>query len=188
MTERCDIFLDRYICSYTPTLSALIQSRSPDSGWRSSSSRPTILLVAQPGPSLPTVGGEIQVVQALDTEVTNLASAAATSAAVINEFQHHKFVRFACHGTLAVGKPFEVGFEPHGDKRLTLLEIVRSDVPTAEFAFLAACHTAEVTEVSIIDEGLHLAAAVQHSGVPQRGRDYVGYGRGGWTETGGTLL
>ena len=49
-------------------------------------------------------------------------------------------------------------------ERLTLLEIVRADLPTAEFAFLSACHTAEVTEGSIIDEGFHLAAAVQYSG------------------------
>ncbi|KAH9007867.1 hypothetical protein EDB84DRAFT_1247689, partial [Lactarius hengduanensis] len=50
------------------------------------------------------------------------------------------------------------------DKRLTLLDIVRSDLPTAEFAFLSACHTAEVTEGSVVDEGLHLAAAVQCCG------------------------
>jgi CHAT domain-containing protein len=106
----------------------------------------------------------VQVVQALDTKVTSLISAAATPAAVINGFQHHQFVHFACHGTLEAGKPFEAGFELHGDKSLTLLEIVRADLPTAEFAFLSACHTAEVTEGSIVDEGLHLAAAVQYSG------------------------
>ncbi|KAH9032343.1 CHAT domain-containing protein [Lactarius deliciosus] len=156
-------FLDLYICSYTPTLSALIQSRNRDSGSRSSG-RPSILLVAQPNPSLPTVGGEIQVVQALDTEVTRLISKAATPAAVIDGFHHNRFVHFACHGTLEAGKPFEAGFELHGDERLTLLEIVRSDLPTAEFAFLSACHTAEVTERSVMDEGLHLAAAVQYCG------------------------
>ncbi|KAI9433833.1 hypothetical protein H4582DRAFT_949245 [Lactarius indigo] len=72
-------FLDLYICSYTPTLSALIQSRNRDTRSHSSS-RPSILLVAQPDPSLPTVGGEIQVVQALDTRVTSLISEAATPA------------------------------------------------------------------------------------------------------------
>jgi hypothetical protein len=41
---------------------------------------------------------------------------------------------------------------------------VRANLPTAEFAFLSACHTAEVTEGSVIDEGLHLAAAVQYCG------------------------
>ena len=156
-------FLDLYICSFTPTLSALVESRNRDPGSRSSS-RPCILLVAQPDPSLPTVGGEIQVVQALDTEVTSLISADATPATVINGFQQHRFVHFACHGTLAAGKPFEAGFELYRGERLTLLEIVRSDVPTAEFAFLSACHTAEVTERSIMDQGLHLAAAVQYCG------------------------
>ena len=156
-------FLDLYICSYTPTLSALIQSRNHNTGSRSLN-QPSILLVAQPDPSLPTVGGEIQVVQALDTEVTSLISEAATPAAVIDSFHHHAFVHFACHGTLEAGKPFDARFELHGDTHLTLLDIVRARLPAAELAFLSACHTAEVTEGSIMDEGLHLAAAVQYCG------------------------
>ncbi|KAH9014458.1 hypothetical protein EDB84DRAFT_1568141 [Lactarius hengduanensis] len=133
-------FLDLYICSYTPTLSALIQSPRPISSDR---------------------GGEIQVVQRLDTEMTSFVSEAATPAAVIDGLHHHQFIYFACHGTQEAVKPFEAGFELYGDKRLTLLDIVRSALPTAEFAFLSACHTAEVTEGSVVDEGLHLAAAVQ---------------------------
>ena len=156
-------FLDLFICSYTPSLSALIHSRSRDSS-SLSSDRPSLLLVAQTDPSLPTVGGEIQVVRGLDTEVTSLLSESATPAAVLDGFQHHRFVHFACHGTLEANKPFEAGFELHGDERLTLLEIVRAYLPTAEFAFLSACHTAEVTEGSVMDEGLHLAAAMQYSG------------------------
>jgi CHAT domain-containing protein len=178
-------FLDLYICSYTPTLSALIQSRNRDIGSRSSG-RPSLLLVAQPDPTLPTVEGEIQVVRALDTEVTSLISGAATPATVIDGFRHHRFVHFACHGTLEDGKPFEAGFELHGGERLTLLEIVRSHLPTAELAFLSACHTAEVTEGSAADEGLHLAAAVQYCGfrsvvgtmwamVDEDGRDLAEY-------------
>ena len=160
-------FMDLYICSYTPTLSALIQSRNRILGSKSSA-RPNLLLVAQPNPSLPTVGSEIQVVQDLrgntNTRVTSLISTAATSAAVIDGFRHHQFVHFACHGTLEAKKPFEAGFELCGGERLTLLEIVRSDLPTAEFAFLSACHTAEVSEGSVVDEVLHLAAAVQYCG------------------------
>ena len=160
--EMC-YFLDLYICSYTPTLSALIQSRNRDFG-SGSSDRPSILLVAQPDPSLPTVEGEIQVIQRLGTNVTSLISEAATPAAVIDSFQHHRFVHLACHGTLEARKPFDAGFELHGHERLTLLEIIRSRLPTAEFAFLSACHTAEVTEGSITDEVLHLVAAVQFCG------------------------
>ena len=160
-------FMDLYICSYTPTLSALIQSR--DLNLRSrSSDRPNLLLVAQPNPSLPTVDSEIQVVQDLRSHtnvgVTSLISEAATPAAVIDGFREHEFVHFACHGTLEADMPFEAGFELYGDERLTLLEIVRSHIPTAEFAFLSACHTAEVTRGSIVDEVLHLAAAVQYCG------------------------
>jgi CHAT domain-containing protein len=73
---------------------------------------------------------------------------------------------------LATGKPFEAGFELHGHERLTLLDIVPSHLLTAEFAFLSACHTAEVTEGSIMVEGLHLAAAVQYCGF----RSVVGTG------------
>ena len=157
-------FLDLYICSYTPSLSALIQSRNRDSGSQSSG-RPSILLVSQPFSSTPTVGGDdIEVVQALDAEVTSLVSGAATPAAVLDGFRHHRFVHFVCHGTLQANQPFEAGFELHGGERLTLLEIVRANLPTAELAFLSACHTAEVTEGSITDEGLHLAAAVQYCG------------------------
>ncbi|KAH9018667.1 hypothetical protein EDB85DRAFT_601727 [Lactarius pseudohatsudake] len=96
--------------------------------------------------------------------MTSLISEAATPAAVVDGFRHHQFVHFACHGTLEAGKPFEAGFDLYGGERLTLLEIVRSELPTAEFVFLSACHTAEVTEGIIVDEGLHLAAAVQYCG------------------------
>ncbi|KAI9435028.1 CHAT domain-containing protein [Lactarius psammicola] len=135
-------FLDLYICSYTPTLSALIQSHNRDSDSQSP-------------------GGEIQVIQRLDTGVTNLISEAVTSTAIIDSFHHHRFVHFTCHSTLEACKPFDAGFKLHGDERLTLLEIIHSRLPTAEFAFLSACHTAKVTEGSITDEVLHLVAAVQ---------------------------
>ncbi|KAI9452975.1 CHAT domain-containing protein [Lactarius psammicola] len=154
--EMC-YFLDLYICSYTPTLSALIQSRNRHSASRSSD-RPSLLLVAQPDPSLPTVGAEIQVVQALDTEVISLVSEAATPTTVIDGFHHHQFVHFACHGTLAAGKPFEAGFKLYGGERLTLLEIVWSHLPAAEFAFLSAL--IRPREFRHKDEGLATFAAL----------------------------
>ncbi|KAH9162080.1 CHAT domain-containing protein [Lactarius sanguifluus] len=154
-------FMDLYICSYTPTLSALIQSRNRNLQSRSLD-RPSILLVV-PDPHL-NVRGEIQVVQSFDTEVTSLISRAATPAAVIDGFHHHQFVHFVGSGTLEAGKPFEAGFELHGGERLTLLDVVRLDLPAAEFAFLSACRTAQITEGSVADEVLHLAAAVQFCG------------------------
>ena len=154
-------FSDLYIPSYTSTLSALIESRKPSTP---PSRQPSLLLVAQPGKSLPGVKGEIKVIKALEIEVESLISKKATTAAVVEGLGRHQFVHFACHGSLEIGKPFDASFKLHGDERLTLLDIIRSRLPTAEFAFLSACHTAALTEQSIDDEGLHLVAALQHCG------------------------
>ena len=77
---------------------------------------------------------------------------------------NHPFIHIVCHGILEPGKPFEASFELHRAKRLRLLDIVRSQLPDAKFAFLSACHTAEPTDESIADEVLHLAAAMQFCG------------------------
>ncbi|KAH9991651.1 hypothetical protein BJV74DRAFT_795916 [Russula compacta] len=82
----------------------------------------------------------------------------------LERLKHHRFAHISSHGILEMGKPFDAFFKLYKGTRLTLLDIVRSRLPTAEFAFLSACHTAEITEESIANEGLHLAAAVQYSG------------------------
>ncbi|KAF8271614.1 CHAT domain-containing protein, partial [Lactarius quietus] len=88
----------------------------------------------------------------------------ATPTVVVEGLRDHRFAHFICHGLLETGKPFDASFELHEGSRLTLLEIVRSHLPSAKFAFLSACHTAEITDESIADEGLHLAAAVRYCG------------------------
>jgi CHAT domain-containing protein len=154
-------FCDLYIPSYTPTLSALIESRKPSSH---SSEKPSVLLVAQPDELMPGAWDEISVVRHIKARVTTLISKKATPSAVMKHLRDHRFAHFSCHGILETGKPFEASFKLYNEERLTLLEIIRSRLPSAEFAFLAACHTAELTEESIADEGLHLSAAVQYSG------------------------
>jgi CHAT domain-containing protein len=83
---------------------------------------------------------------------------------VVEGLRGSQFAHFACHGELEAGKPFDASFKLHGGSRLTLLDIVRSRLPDAEFAFLSCCHTAEITEESIADEALHLTAAMQYCG------------------------
>jgi CHAT domain-containing protein len=154
-------FSDLYIPSYTPTLSALIESRKPG---LHSFEKPSVLLVAQPDESMPKAWDEISLIRRLDTTVTTLVSKKATPSAVVKRLQDHRFAHFSCHGILETGKPFAACFKLYQGQRLTLLDIVRSRLPSAEFAFLSACHTAELTGESIADEGLHLSAAVQYSG------------------------
>jgi CHAT domain-containing protein len=154
-------FMDLYIPSYTTTLSTLIESNNPSSR---TLGKPSILLISQPDASLPGARGETQVVKATSTQVTTLISTKATPTAVLEGLRDHRFAHFVCHGILEPGKPFDASFKLHRDERLSLHDIVRSRLPEAEFAFLSACHTAELTEESIADEALHLAAAMQYCG------------------------
>jgi CHAT domain-containing protein len=113
---------------------------------------------------MPGAWEEISHIQHLKTTVTILISKHATPPSVMERLPEHRFAHFSCHGILETGRPFDASFKLYNRERLTLLDIVRSRLPSAEFAFLSACHTAEVTKESIVDEGLHLAAAVQYSG------------------------
>lgn len=155
-------FSDLYVCSYTPTLGALIASRTAVA--QMSDPSPSLLMVGQPDAYLRGVKGELEVIRAVGIPVTGLVSEQATRATVLQGLQKHRLVHFACHGTLEPGKPFDAAFELYGGDRLTLLDIVRSQLPVAEFAFLSACHTAELTDVANPDECLHLAAAMQYAG------------------------
>jgi CHAT domain-containing protein len=156
-------FSDLYIPSYTPSLSALIESRKASPQMPE---RPSLLLVAQPDDSLPGVKGEIKVIRALKAQVTVtcLVSSEATPSSVVDGLRGSQLAHFACHGVLETGKPFDASFKLHGGSRLTLLDIVRSRLPHAEFAFLSCCHAAEITEESLADEALHLTAAMQYCG------------------------
>jgi tetratricopeptide (TPR) repeat protein len=156
-------FSDLYIPSYTPSLSALIESRKrgPLSD-ASDNLRPSVLLVAQPE-TLPGAFGEITAIQSTKTQVTTLISAMATPETVMEGLKDYRFAHFVCHGLLEADKPFDASLELH-KANLTLLAIVQAQLPAAEFAFLAACHTAELTEGSVADEGLHLASAMQYCG------------------------
>ncbi|KAN0141040.1 CHAT domain containing protein [Lactarius tabidus] len=156
-------FSDQYIPSYTPTLSALIESRKRGSLSETVDDlKPSILLVAQPE-TLPGAFGEITTIERTKTLVTTLVSAMATPETVVEGLRNHRFAHFVCHGLLETGKPFDASLQLHKDN-LSLLAIVRSQLPAAELAFLSACHTAELTEGSLADEGLHLAAAMQYCG------------------------
>ena len=154
-------FSDLYIPSYTPTLSALIESRKPST---QPPDAPSMLLVVQPDAQMPSSLQEMRVVRTVGPSVETLFRKKATAISTLEGLKHHRFAHISCHGILEIGKPFDAFFKLYKGSRLTLLDIIRSRLPTAEFAFLSACHTAEITEESIADEGLHLAAAVQYIG------------------------
>ena len=158
---RPQYFLDLYISSYIPSLRSLIESRK--SGPQTFD-KPSMLVVAQPDLTMVQALEEVRVVRAVSPRATTLVAAAATPPAVLECIHDHRFVHIVCHGILESGKPLESGFKLYKGQRLSLLDVVRSRLPNAEFAFLAACHTAELTDQSPADEVLHLAAAMQFCG------------------------
>ncbi|KAI0246847.1 CHAT domain-containing protein [Lactifluus subvellereus] len=151
-------FSDIYVCSYTPTLSALMEAHSPATAIPDPV---TSLLFVCPGPSLPGMKGEMAAIKRIGIPVTMLLGENATRQAVNDGLQEHRIVHFASHGSLEVGDPFNTALWLSGGDRLTLLDIVCARIPTTELAVLSGCHTAELTEGA---EGLNLAAAMQYYG------------------------
>ena len=155
-------FTDLYITSYTPTLSALIASRIPDSGTQTTA--PPTLLVAQPSPSPPGAWTDAQVIHNFDLQATSISPGNTTLTTILEGLQRHRFACIAYNGELKAGRPFEASIRFPNGENLTLLDFVKSQHPAGELALLLCPHTAELTEGSIPDEALHLSAAVQFSG------------------------
>jgi CHAT domain-containing protein len=82
---------------------------------------------------------------------------------VLSSLRNHSWAHFACHGHLN-NQPFHSSFQLHNYNRLTLVDLIRAQLPDAELAFLSACHTAAGDLVGTPDEVIHLAAALQFCG------------------------
>ncbi|KAF7974779.1 hypothetical protein HWV62_11257 [Athelia sp. TMB] len=173
---------DKYISSYTPTLSALINARTSSvqnlhATAHSEVCKPSLLAIIHPGHPpqskeepdgrLRMVFAERQVLQKAGGahQVHSLVKADATRQAVLDQLPDHPWVHFACHGRLNTSQPFRSAFELEDDP-LALSDLVHARLPDADFAFLAACDSATSGGTSDTpDESLHLAAAVQFCGV-----------------------
>ncbi|EJD07522.1 uncharacterized protein FOMMEDRAFT_164473 [Fomitiporia mediterranea MF3/22] len=147
--------LDDYVSSYTPTLGALANARLGGN-----EDDPTVLVIGDT--SLRSAKQEISNIRNCGMSTKLLVGKNATHDGVIKAVRKATWVHFVCHGSLDP-KPFGSSFNL-SDRGLTMLDVVQSSLPNAEFAFLSACHTAEQHRDSAHDEVLHLAAAMQFSG------------------------
>ncbi|KAJ7278327.1 CHAT domain-containing protein [Mycena rebaudengoi] len=155
---------DRYIQSYTSSLSALIEAKGRI---RSNSPRrvtvPTIGLVGvtHSGPgqyqSLPGVEKEIETIKSLLAEkyqVQSLTGEEATVEAVKLQLENCSWLHLACHGTQDLCNPPKSHLVLY-EGILKLETILRMPLSTAEFVFLAACETAKGS-VDLVNESFHL--------------------------------
>ncbi|KAG2361195.1 hypothetical protein BDR07DRAFT_1334874 [Suillus spraguei] len=158
---------DLYICSYTPTLSALVRSRQ----LMKKRVPPSFVAIGQgqpgagKGKALLAVDSELELVHDLvpaTASRTIISGDAATRAGALEALQKNTWVHLACHGKQDRQQPYHSHFVMK-DEYLTLLDIMERDIPHAEFAFLSACHTA-VGDEKMPDEVIHLAAGLQFSG------------------------
>lgn len=154
-------FSDIYVCSYTPTLSALLWSQKPSV---QTSDRPSLLIVG-PNEQFPGVQKEIRTTEAhFRGSTRRLVSESAASSAIMENLQYHPYLHVTCNAYSEAGKPLDSWLKLQGRDRLSLIDIMRSWLPNAEFAFLSASHSAALTDKSIDDEVLHFAAAMQFCG------------------------
>ncbi|KAG1809155.1 CHAT domain-containing protein [Suillus subaureus] len=158
---------DLYICSYTPTLSALVRSRQ----LMKKRVPPSFVTIGQgqpgagKGKALLAVDSELELVHKLVPATANrttISGDAATRANALEALQQNTWVHLACHGKQDPKQPYNSHFVMK-DEHLTLLDIMERDIPHAEYAFLSACHTA-VGDEETPDEVIHLAAGLQFSG------------------------
>ncbi|KAG2361112.1 CHAT domain-containing protein [Suillus spraguei] len=163
---------DLYICSYAPTLSALVRSRQ----MMKKRVPPSFVAIGQGQPrageskELLAVDSEIELVRKLvpatlvpvTVNRTTISGDAATRAGALRALEENNWVHLACHGKQDPEQPYNSHFVMK-DEPITLLDIMEKDIPYAEFAFLSACHTA-VGDKETPDEVIHLAAGLQFSG------------------------
>ncbi|KAG1724221.1 CHAT domain-containing protein [Suillus occidentalis] len=158
---------DLYICSYTPTLSALVRSRQ----LMKKRVHHSFVAIGQgqpgagKGKALLAVDSELALVRELVPATANrttISGDAATRAEALEALEANTWVHLACHGKQDPAQPYHSHFVMR-DEHLTLLDIMERDIPHAEFAFLSACHTA-VGDKETPDEVIHLAAGLQFSG------------------------
>ncbi|KAG1771928.1 CHAT domain-containing protein [Suillus placidus] len=117
------------------------------------------------GKALSAVDSELELVHKLVPATANhttISGDAATRAGAFQALEENTWVHLACHGKQDPTQPYHSHFVMR-DEHLTLLDIMDTHIPHAEFAFLSACHTA-VGDEETPDEVIHLAAGLQFSG------------------------
>jgi CHAT domain-containing protein len=158
---------DFLISSYTPSLTALLQSFRPHS---ESQTELQLLAVTQPSAKgqsyLPGTQDEIKCIQqhvaGKKVQLQWLDEEMATIKKVQEGMKNSAWVHFACHGVQS-DSPTESALLLAGSSRLTLSNIIQLSLPNADLAFLSSCQTATGSQ-ELQDESVHLTAGMLLAG------------------------
>ncbi|PVF91493.1 hypothetical protein CPB86DRAFT_323730 [Serendipita vermifera] len=151
------------ISSYVPTLSTLLDPPKP-----SISSPFNLLSVIQPSaPGASSIVNTKQELEYIRHRVTGrghvvLEGEAGTKKRVTKGMEECNWLHLACHGIQVPDEPTKSALLLE-DGHLTLEEIIRLDLPHAEFAFLSACQTTTGDE-NLSEEAVHIAGGMLLAG------------------------
>uniref|UniRef100_UPI0010418B95 CHAT domain-containing protein n=1 Tax=Protofrankia symbiont of Coriaria ruscifolia TaxID=1306542 RepID=UPI0010418B95 len=162
------------VSSYTPTIRALTHARRPqppDSDSTGTAGRGQGRIVAVAMPHTPGAS-DLLTAQAEATgleerfpgRVTVLTGPDATQDRVLAALPGARWAHFACHGHADLENPSasRLLLTDHQQRPLTVVDVARLRLDTAELAFLSACSTAQPGVLT--DEVIHLASAFQLAG------------------------
>lgn len=129
-----------------------------------------LLLVSQvAAPKLPHIPGADEETKGLlnfmeltGKNTLRLSGIDAIISKVMEAITLYSSIHFACHGRQAVGSPLKSGFYL-GDGLLELSQLIKLQIPNADFAFLSACQTSTGDE-ALSEEVVHLAAGMLAAG------------------------
>jgi tetratricopeptide (TPR) repeat protein len=159
---------DRWVCSYTPTLRALIEARTRAARTAGAPGRMlAVALPETPGLSeLPQAGMEVEQVTRFAPGATVLTGRRATRARLLADLPGHSFLHFAGHGLqnpndLASGALYTYDHQEEGP--ITLSDLAQLRLTDARLAFLSACEAA-VGSYDAPDEAIHLAGSLLAAG------------------------
>ncbi|KAL5632753.1 hypothetical protein ACGC1H_005637 [Rhizoctonia solani] len=136
--NRCCV-LDRVICSYTPSLSAL--NRKPPSELLSE----TKLFAFGGGQGLSAASREVEAVHSICSPkmTVSVALPHATPEGIKKEMRSAHIVHFACHGTQDLANPLRSRLEFSNSSKIEVEELMTEPMPNARLAVLLACETAQ---------------------------------------------
>ncbi|KAJ7446095.1 CHAT domain-containing protein [Mycena latifolia] len=157
---------DKFIQSYTSTLSALLEASSKQPAM----CQPTVgvIGVTYSGPNrhanLPAVAQEIKKIVGIvgQENVRTIISEQATPDSVKSQLQDCPWIHLACHAKQDLDDPPKSYLRLYGGN-LELETILKSPLPNAEFVFLSACQTA-MGDAQLTNESFHLAGGLITAG------------------------
>ena len=97
------------------------------------------------------------------TAIAKLCGVDAKQEEILSTLDHHPWLHLACHGVQDTTDPFQSRFLLRAGHSLRLVDIVSKHLPSAQLAFLSACHSAR-GDAAAYDEAMHLAAGMQFAG------------------------